>query len=217
MKIRVVLSLLLTGLLSTTAFAGIEQPGGEKLIAFEPDPEIWEVHNKDVIESKSLVWFKKDMRAKNRVYDDVYTVDIYNQSKNGLDHIRNRYDYPGRRSCDTFESIDMESAVTTPYSVMLWRTTCLKKRDPEARFIHLVVMGERHIYHVAKAWRGEVDSADVQIWTERMKNIFVCDLSREDAACPAGAIPAPKTEQEAAQADVEEVLNTATASVSTKE
>jgi len=217
MKIRVVLSLLLTGLLSTTAFAGIEQPGGEKLIAFEPDPGIWEVHNKDVIESKSLVWFKKDMRAKGRVYDDFYMVNIYNQSENGLDHMRNRYDFPGRRSCDSFESIDMESAVTTPYSMMLWSTTCLKTRDPEARIIHLIVMGERHIYHVQKGWRGKVDPTDVAIWTERMKNIFVCDLSREDAACPAGAIPAPQTEQEAAQDDAEEELNTAAASVSDKE
>ena len=215
MKIRALLSLLLTGLLSTTAFAGIEQPSGEKLIAFEPDPEIWEVHNKDWIESKGLVWFRKDMRAKGKVYDDFYMVNIYNQSENDLDHMRERYDYPGRRSCDSFDSIDMKSAVTTPYPMMLWHTTCLKTRDPEARIIHLIVEGERHIYHVQKGWRGKVDPADLETWAERIKNIYVCDLNREDAACPAGTIPVPEKEQTEAQADIEEVLNAA--AISTEE
>lgn len=213
MKIIAFVSLLLTGLISITAFAGIEQPSGEKLITFEPDPERWEVHNKDLIQSKSLVWFRKDMRAKGKVYDDFYMVNIYNESENSLEHMRNRYDFPGRRSCDTFESVDMQSTVAMPYPTMLWQTICLKSRDPEARIIHVIVKGERHIYHVQKGWRGDVDPADLEIWTQRMKNIFVCDLKRKDAICPAGAFPAPATEQTEATIDTTEPLSAAAAKV----
>ena len=185
MKNRVLISLLLlTGILSATSVSAFEQPQGEKLISSKMDPEKWERHNKDTLESKQLVWFRKALRAEGRPFDDFYTVTIYNQSENDLDHMRNRNDEPGRRYCDAFESIDLPEVTNKNYASKFWRTHCVKSRAPEARIIHLTIKGKGHIYHIQKGWRGEVEQTKVDEWVDRIKKIYLCDVNREDAPCP---------------------------------
>jgi hypothetical protein len=195
MKNRFLITLLfITGVLSltTVSAASFVKFEGEKLISFSMDLEKWERHNKDLLKSKSLVWFKKELRKEGRPFDDFYMVNIYNQSKNGLNHMRDRYDKPGRKFCDSFESIDLATD-EQHYESMSWRTECLKNRAPEARIIHLVLLGKRHIYHIQKGWSGKVEQSEINMWLDRIKRIHLCDINNPEAPCPAAPI---------AQADV---------------
>ena len=200
MKIRLLLSLLLISGVFSTGAAAFEQPEGEKLIIFQVDPEKWEVHNKDILESKSLVWFNKEMRKQGRTYDDFYMINIYSQSENDLNHMRDRYDKPGQKFCSNFESTDLPALANQNYLSMFWRTLCLKKRDPQARIVHLTIKGKNHIYHIQKGWRGEVEEAEVDKWVDRLKDTFLCDINREDAPCPAQSEQTADTDSDAAPA-----------------
>ena len=100
MKNRFLIALLfITGALSltTASAADFAKFEGEKLISFPVNLEKWERHNKDLLKSKSLVWFKKELRKEGRPFDDFYMINIYNQSENGLSHMRDRYDQPGQK------------------------------------------------------------------------------------------------------------------------
>jgi hypothetical protein len=185
MKIRVVLSLLLTGIFSTTALAGLEPPEGEKLITYQPDPEVWEVSNKDLINSKRLVWFSKEMRAKNRTYDDFYELNVFNKPEKNLDELREWSDKKGKLKCGNFESIDLARNTEDTYPSIFWRTTCLKNNAPGARLITKLIEGERHLYQVQKAWVGKVDQADIDLWLKRVEEAFVCNKNSETEPCPA--------------------------------
>ena len=200
MKNRVLLSLLLQAGIFPTGLSAFEQPQGEKLISFIVDPEQWEMHNKDLDQSKSMVWFNKAMRKQGRPFDDFYMVNIYAQSENDLNHMRNRYDTPGQKFCGSFESTDLPDIANQNYPSLFWRTTCLKKNDPEARIIHLVIRGKNHIYHVQKGWHGKVEQAQLEEWVDRIKSIYVCDINREDAPCPTQSEQTAETDADAAPA-----------------
>jgi len=203
MKNRFLIALLLlTGMLTATTVsaAAFEKFDGEKLISFPVNMEIWERHNKDLLKSKSLVWFRKALREEDRPFDDFYMVNIYNQSENDINHMRDRYDQPGKKFCDSFKSIDLP-ADEKNYESMSWRTECLKSRAPEARIIHLLLLGKRHIYHIQKGWSGKVEQADVDVWVDRIKKIHLCDINREDAPCPVDPIAQAEPEIEAIETD----------------
>jgi len=191
MKNRFMIALLLLASVLSSSIASasaFEKVDGEKLITFTVDLDKWERHNKDQLKSKSLVWFKKELRKEGRPFDDFYMVNIYNQSENDLDHMRNRYDTPGRTYCDEFKSIDLPGVINQNYDAMLWRTECIKSRAPEARIIHLTIKGKRHIYHIQKGWRGKVEQTEVDEWVDRIKKIHLCDINREDAPCPVAPV-----------------------------
>jgi len=209
MKIRVVLSLLLTGIFSTTALAGLEPPEGEKLITYQPDPEVWEVANKDLINSKRLVWFSKEMRAKNRTYDDFYELNVFNKPEKNLDELREWSDAKGKLKCRSFESVDLARNAEGSYPSIFWRTTCLKKNAPGARLVTKLIEGERHLYQVQKAWVGKVDQADIDLWLKRVEEAFVCNKNSETEPCPVEA-PAAETdaEQNGLQAAIEATSST---------
>lgn len=198
MKNRFLITLLLlAGVLSVTTasaadFAKFE---GEKLISFPVNLDKWERHNKDLLKSKSLVWFRKALREEGRPFDDFYMINIYNQSANDLTHMRDRYDKPGQKFCDSFKSIDLP-ADEQNYEFMSWRTECIKSRAPEARIIHLLLLGKRHIYHIQKGWSGEVEQSEIDEWTGRLKKIHLCDINRADAPCPADPVAQTDSETE---------------------
>ncbi len=209
MKIRVVLSLLLTGIFSTTALAGLEPPEGEKLITYQPDPEVWEVSNKDLINSKRLVWFNKEMRAKNRTYDDFYELNVFNKPEKNLAELREWSDKKGKLKCGKFESIDLAHNPEGSYPSIFWRTTCIKSNAPAAQLITKLIEGERHLYQVQKAWVGNVDQADVDLWLKRVEEAFVCNQNNETEPCPVEASDTETdTEQNKLQAATETTSTT---------
>jgi len=194
MKNRVLIALLLlTGIISATSVSAFEKPQGEKLISFTMDPEIWEVYNKDTQQSKTLVWYRTALRAEGKIYDESYAVTIYNQTEKSLDHMRNRNDEPGRRYCVQFESIDLAMKTNTVYDSRFWRTHCLRKNAPAAQIIHRTFKGENHIYHIQKSWTGEVDEVTLNKWIDRLNDAYVCDINREDAACPVAPLAKSQT------------------------
>lgn len=199
MKIRTLFSLLLTGIFSTSALAGLEPPEGEKLITFQPDPEVWEIADKDLINSKRLVWFNKEMRAQGRTYDDFYEISIFNKpKKKDLDGVREWSDRKGSLKCLQFESVDLGRDAASQYPSVYWRTTCLKSGSPGARLITKLIEGEKHLYQVQKAWIGKVDEDVINAWLERIEEAYVCNVDSESAPCP----PQPEsTESEATPAE----------------
>ena len=204
MKNRFLIALLLlTGILSTTTVSAADftKFDGEKLISFPVNLDKWERHNKDLLKSKSLVWFRKALREEGRPFDDFYMINIYNQSENDLDHMRDRYDKPGQKFCNSFKSIDLP-ADEKNYVSMSWRTECLKSRSPEARIIHLLLLGKSHIYHIQKGWSGKVEQAEVNKWIGRIKKIHLCDINSTDAPCPADLVAQVDSETEAPKTEI---------------
>lgn len=197
LKIRVALPLLITGVFSTTALAGLEPAEGEKLITYQPDPEVWEIANKDLLNSKRLVWLNKDMRAKGKTFDDVYQVDVFNKpKKKDLDGVREWSDKKGSLKCRQFESVDIERDTTSTYPSVTWRTTCVKSSSPPARLISKLIEGERHLYQVQKAWVGDVDEADMERWQQRVLESYVCDLNSDAVPCPENQASSAATESQ---------------------
>jgi hypothetical protein len=186
MKIRVLFSLLFAAFFSNAVLAGFEQPSGERFIAFEPDPEQWEIHNKDLINSKGLVWYNKEMRTKGRAFDDFYMINVYNRSddKEGLAHVRDWVDIRGRRDCSAYESEELQRNLESKYDAIFWKTTCLHAKRAPSRIINLVLGGERHIYLFQKGWRGDVEQADINTWIERIGEIYLCNDNSTDSPCP---------------------------------
>ena len=198
MKNRFLIALLLlTGTLSvsTVSAADFTKFDGEKLISFPVDLDKWERHNKDLLKSKSLVWFKKALREEGRPFDDFYMINIYNQSANDLNHMRERYDKPGQKFCDSFKAIELP-ADEQNYEYMSWRTECLKSNAPEARIIHLLLLGKQHIYHIQKGWSGKVEQTEIDEWVGRIKKIHLCDLNSTNAPCPADPLAQADSETE---------------------
>ncbi len=195
MKIRAVISLLIAGTFSSVALAGLEPAEGEKLITYQPDPEVWEIANKDLINSKRLVWFNKEMRAKGRTYDDFYEVNVFNKPEKDVDGVRQWSDKKGSLKCRQFESVDIARDVSATYPSVTWRTTCLRGNAPAARLITKLIEGERHLYQVQKAWVGKVDNATIAEWQAHIEESYVCDINSETDPCPA-----EKSSSEAPQA-----------------
>lgn len=211
MKIRALLSLLLAGIFSTSALAGLEPPKGEKLITFQPDPDAWEIADKDLINSKRLVWFNKEMRAQGRTYDDFYEISIFNKpKKKDLDGVREWSDKKGSLKCRQFQSTNLGRDTNSSYPSVFWRTTCLKSNAPIAQLITKLIEGERHLYQVQKAWVGEADEEAINIWQKRIEEAYVCNIDSESNPCPTQS-EAPVTEETPDEAPV------ATANNATKE
>lgn len=153
---------------------------GENLITpYKPDENNWEILKKDKPEQRSMMWADKKLGFSNS-----YTVTVYPKGRKAPNLVREIQDAPGLKACTLFESINLPSLNNMNYSSEFWRTNCETKTGFKAQMISLLIQGEDSLYSVQRVWRGSDAVPDVDLWVERMSQIFVCDTRVENRPCP---------------------------------
>lgn len=155
---------------------------GENLITpYELDETEWEVLKKEEGSFRSVMW-----RSKESGMADSYVVNVQGGNQSKLKRVRKIQDDPGKKSCKSFESIDLEPIKNNSYKSIMWRTVCQKADGFKAQMLHLVIKGKDSIYHLQKIWLGEVADSEIEEWIATFRDVYVCDTRQDEKQCPTG-------------------------------
>jgi hypothetical protein len=155
---------------------------GENLITpYQPNEENWDVLKKNEPKERGMMWLDKKLG-----FSDSYTVTIYPKRRELLKSVRETQDNPGRKACESFESIDLTALDNKNYGSTFWRTKCETSSGFKAQMINLLIQGEDSLYSVQRVWRGPKAVPEIETWVSRMSQIYVCDTRDEDKVCPSG-------------------------------
>lgn len=167
--------------LPLSAFSGDFYKGENLITPYELDSDKWDVLQKVEGSFKSMMW-----RSKERGMSDSYVVNIQGGNTSKLQRVRREQDALGKKSCQSFESIDLESLPNKNYESVMWRTVCTNGDDFKAQILQLAIKGRDSIYHIQKIWRGDVSDDEMKIWVETLRKVYVCDTHEKDKHCPSG-------------------------------
>lgn len=167
--------------LSFSAFSEEFYKGENLITPYEMDSDKWEVLQKVEGSFKSMMW-----RRKAKGMADAYVVNIQGGNNSKLKKVRKIQDAPGKKSCQSFESIDLDPIANKNYESIMWRTVCSNGDDFKAQILHLAIKGKDSIYHIQKIWRGDLPDDEMRNWVETFKKIYVCDSRDESKKCPSG-------------------------------
>lgn len=167
--------------LSLSAFSDEFYKGENLITPYEMDSDKWEVLKKVEGSFKSMMW-----RSKEKGMADAYVVNIQEGDKSKLKKVRKVQDAPGKKSCQSFEAIDLDLIPNKNYESIMWRTVCSNGADFKAQILQLAIKGKDSIYHIQKIWRGEVPEDEINNWVETFRKVYVCDTREKDKRCPSG-------------------------------
>jgi ABC-type iron transport system FetAB ATPase subunit len=164
--------------LSLSALADEFYKGENLITPHEMDADKWEVLQKVEGSFRSMMW-----RSIEKGMADTYIVNIQGGNKSALAEVREIQDAPGLKSCESFDSIDLDPILSTNFESMMWRTVCSNGPDFKAQILQLAIKGNDSIYHIQKIWRGELAEDEIDKWVTTFENIYVCDTREENKQC----------------------------------
>ncbi|WP_226646494.1 hypothetical protein [Microbulbifer variabilis] len=167
--------------LSLSSFADEFYKGENLITPYELDPDKWEVLMSVEGSLKSLMW-----KSKEKGMADAYVINIQGGNRSKLNQVRKIQDDPGRKSCQSFESIDLELIPDKNYKSVMWRTVCMNGKDFKAQILQLAIKGRDNVYHLQKIWRGDVSKEEMENWAKNFREVYVCDTRKKEKQCPVG-------------------------------
>jgi len=155
---------------------------GENLITpYSLNTDDWEILKREEGPLKSMMW-----RSKDKGIADTYAVHVYLGVNHNSAVVREKQDAPGEKSCEMFESYELDPIPNKNYKSLMWRTVCEINSDFVAQILHLVIEGKGSTYHLQKIWRGETTDYEINKWIEIFRDVYVCDSRVENKQCPSG-------------------------------
>ncbi len=155
---------------------------GENLITpHELNEDQWDVLTKTEGSFRSVMW-----RSKEKGVEDMYVVSVHGGSRSKLKRLRELQDSPGKKSCESFQSIDLDPIPNKNYESVMWRTVCENAGGFKAQILQLAIRGKDSVYHLQKIWRGEIAESDLSDWIVTLRKVYVCDTRKRKKACPSG-------------------------------
>lgn len=139
----------------------------------------WQVHVDNKEHYHSRMWQHPELGFKN-----AYVVSVTPREKTKLSHFKTIIDKPGFDSCEKFTSTVINYHAKTDYLHEFWQTACLRKDQVHAKILHLLIQGNDSLYHIQKIWQGNVNSAELEAWRTRFKQIYICDTRSQKSLCP---------------------------------
>jgi hypothetical protein len=175
------IGITLLAILSIQAAADEFYKGENLITPYELDNDKWEILKKEDGPFKSMMW-----RSIKKGMADAYVVNIQSGNKSNLKRVRKIQDDPGRKACESFESIDLEGIPNKNYKSQLWRTVCVNGANFKAQILQLAIRGKDSMYHLQKIWRGSTSDAEIKEWIENFRRVYVCDTREKNKQCPSG-------------------------------
>jgi hypothetical protein len=150
---------------------------GENLITpYQPNEENWDVLKKNEPKERGMMWLDKKLG-----FSDSYTVTIYPKRRELLKSVREllksvreTQDNPGRKACESFESIDLTALDNKNYGSTFWRTKCETSSGFKAQMINLLIQGEDSLYSVQRVWRGVILETKIKSALQVSKKLKIC-------------------------------------------
>lgn len=115
-----------------------------------------------------------------------YRIDLFRGSEDTLAEVRMALDGPGKASCASFDTTTIRETPVKGYPRLLWRSDCARGDGAKQTLLQLAVRGRDGLYLSMRIWPFEVADAEVQTWTERFEQFFVCDTRTQNHPCPEG-------------------------------
>jgi len=145
------------------------------------DPDEWEVFEKKEAKSRSLMW-----RRKGEGPTDAYQVDVSRGDSLPPDKFRKAIDDGGRKTCDRFNSIDLERTKSEGLESEFWRTECAYDGRLGVQSVQIIILGQDAFYRVQKWWDGPVTAEERDEWVANLSSVYVCDTRSVGRDCPEG-------------------------------
>lgn len=153
---------------------------GEHLITpYYKDLEGWVVNEQQLKDFSSRTWLNPQ-----RGMGDAYSMSLFVNSSVSTVEQREEIDRPGFEACDRFESITLAYPDTAVYPIEYWETHCENDNGTRAKLLHLMLVGEKGLYHIQKSWQGEFSADTVKQWKRRFQSVYLCHTQNDAMPCP---------------------------------
>ena len=161
-------------------------PFGESLVVEPPlNNSSYAPYTKTEQGWKSSLW-----QSKTHGGGDSFVVNVINLGEGDVDEFRLSQDFPGKKSCNIFESDTISTKDRNGYKSLFWETNC-DLGNLKVKTLQIVIIGNDKLYHIRKLWKRPVSNEEYQNWKNHIDKASVCDTRKN--SCPKGYRKASNT------------------------